>query len=141
METLPPVRSSSFAPTSSSSARICAEMAGWVRNRFSAAREKLKFLDTSRNVSSWSKSIFLHPLPVMILRQKSIWSPWPQQQVRYIRLRYIRLRCNAGTKPTVRDTQTPPANSGLIVQSVGCAGSAETKAQECEVLRFIVHKK
>jgi len=36
----PPERSSSLAPTSSSRARIWEETAGWVRKRFSAAREK-----------------------------------------------------------------------------------------------------
>src|SRR5215472_1667608 len=56
-ETLPPERSSNFAPTSSSSERICEEIAGCVRKRFSAAREKLDKRDTSINVSSWSKSI------------------------------------------------------------------------------------
>jgi hypothetical protein len=43
---------SRLAPTSSSSARICAEIAGWVRNRFSAAREKLILRATSKKVSS-----------------------------------------------------------------------------------------
>src|SRR5215469_5945228 len=57
IETLPPERSSNFAPTSSSSERICEEIAGCVRKRFSAAREKLDRRDTSINVSSWSKSI------------------------------------------------------------------------------------
>ena len=40
IETLPPERSSSLAPTSSSRERIWDEIAGWVRKRFSAAREK-----------------------------------------------------------------------------------------------------
>src|SRR5207237_3920184 len=57
IDTFPPERSSSLAPTSSSSARICAEIAGCVRKRFSAAREKLERRATSRKVSSWSKSI------------------------------------------------------------------------------------
>src|SRR5215467_15192968 len=56
-ETLPPDRSSSLAPTSSSSDRICEEIAGCVRKRFSAAREKLERRETSIKVSSWSKSI------------------------------------------------------------------------------------
>src|SRR6266699_1221740 len=56
-ETFPPERSSSLAPTSSSMERICEEIAGWVRKRFSAAREKLDRRETSINVSSWSKSI------------------------------------------------------------------------------------
>jgi hypothetical protein len=46
-----------LAPTSSSSERIWDEIAGWVRKRFSAAREKLDNLATSMKVSSWSKSI------------------------------------------------------------------------------------
>ena len=50
--TLPPLRSKSLAPTSSSRARICEEMAGCVRKRFSAAREKLVWRATSRKVSS-----------------------------------------------------------------------------------------
>ncbi len=37
-----------------------AEIAGWVRKRFSAAREKELSRATSRNVSSWSKSIKQH---------------------------------------------------------------------------------
>src|SRR6202140_4344584 len=57
METFPPERSSNLAPTSSSSSRICDEIAGCVRKRFSAAREKLLSRATSRKVSSWSKSI------------------------------------------------------------------------------------
>src|SRR5207244_12894188 len=57
IDTFPPERSNSLAPTSSSSARICAEIAGCVRKRFSAAREKLERRATSRKVSSWSKSI------------------------------------------------------------------------------------
>src|SRR5580658_8681210 len=56
-ETRPPERSNRRAPTSSSRARICEEMAGWVRKRFSAAREKLERRATSRKISSWSKSI------------------------------------------------------------------------------------
>src|SRR5947199_9733671 len=56
-ETLPPERSSSLAPTSSSRERICEEIAGCVRKRFSAAREKLHSRATSMNVSNWSKSI------------------------------------------------------------------------------------
>ena len=51
LATFPPLRSSSFAPTSSSSERICEEMAGCVRKRRSAAREKLLSRSTSRNVS------------------------------------------------------------------------------------------
>ena len=51
-DTLPPERSSNFAPTSSSSERICEEIAGCVRKRFSAAREKLDRRATSMNVSS-----------------------------------------------------------------------------------------
>ncbi len=57
METFPPERSSSLAPTSSYSARIWEEMAGWVRKRFSAARENELWRATWRNVSSCSKSI------------------------------------------------------------------------------------
>src|SRR5580693_1966242 len=56
-ETLPPERSNSFAPTSSSRERICDEIAGWVRKRLPAAREKELNRATSRKVSSWSKSI------------------------------------------------------------------------------------
>src|SRR5436190_16737925 len=56
-ETFPPDLSSSLAPTSSSSDRICEEIAGCVRKRFSAAREKLDSRETSINVSNWSKSI------------------------------------------------------------------------------------
>src|SRR5450432_2642399 len=56
-ETLPPERSNSLAPTSSSRERICEEIAGCVRKRLSAAREKLAWRATSRKVSSWSKSI------------------------------------------------------------------------------------
>src|SRR5438132_3566728 len=56
-ETFPPERSSSLAPTSSSIERICEEIAGCVRKRFSAAREKLDRRETSINVSNWSKSI------------------------------------------------------------------------------------
>src|SRR5258708_22853896 len=56
-ETFPPERSSNLAPTSSSIERICEEIAGWVRKRFSAAREKLDRRETSINVSNWSKSI------------------------------------------------------------------------------------
>ena len=48
-----------LGPTSSSRARIWDEMAGWVRKRFSAAREKELWRATSRNVSSCSKSIRL----------------------------------------------------------------------------------
>src|SRR5437868_2830370 len=55
--TLPPERSKSFAPTSSSSARICDEIAGWVRKQVSAALEKLFSRATSKNVLSWSKSM------------------------------------------------------------------------------------
>ena len=46
-ETRPPERSSRRAPTSSSRARIWEEIAGWVRKRFSAAREKLERRATS----------------------------------------------------------------------------------------------
>src|SRR6266446_9499853 len=56
-ETLPPERSKSLAPTSSSRARIWEEMAGWVRKRFSAARENEAWRATSRKVWSWSKSM------------------------------------------------------------------------------------
>src|ERR1700722_885638 len=56
-ETRPPERSRRRAPTSSSRARIWEEMAGWVRKRFSAAREKLERRATSRKISSWSKSM------------------------------------------------------------------------------------
>ena len=52
IDTLPPDRSSNLAPTSSSSDRICEEIAGCVRKRFSAAREKLERRATSMNVSS-----------------------------------------------------------------------------------------
>src|SRR6266851_4193620 len=57
IETFPPERSKSLAPTSSSRARIWEEMAGWVRKRFSAARENEAWRATSRKVWSWSKSM------------------------------------------------------------------------------------
>src|SRR5580700_8242181 len=56
-ETFPPERSKSLAPTSSSTARIWEEMAGWVRKRFSAARENEAWRATSRKDWSWSKSM------------------------------------------------------------------------------------
>src|ERR1700693_1325100 len=64
-ETLPPERSKSLAPTSSSRARIWEEMAGWVRKRFSAARENEAWRATSRKVWSWSKSMGVQQLPVL----------------------------------------------------------------------------
>src|SRR5580698_8284557 len=59
--TLPPSRSNNRAPTSFSSERTCAEIAGCVTPSFSAALEKLFNRLTSWKVLSCSKSIEDNP--------------------------------------------------------------------------------
>src|SRR6266478_2126415 len=52
-----PSRSSSWTPSSSSRARMCSEIVGWVRKRASAAREKLPSSATFAKISRRRRSI------------------------------------------------------------------------------------
>src|SRR5262252_9744781 len=52
-----PRRSSSWTPSSSSRARMCSEIVGWVRNSASAAREKLPSSATFAKISRRRRSI------------------------------------------------------------------------------------